>query len=325
MFKKIKPLWLVIILVILLGIYFIIRYTGEGDRNFRAIMIEFNPKDITEAIVTIPGNEEKTHLRKEGSEWKVFINDVPYRADTNSVYSMIGQLSRLETKRFAGKGKEAWTKYELTDSNAVNVKLFEGKKKIADLMVGKFDYIQPPQNQPNMGMQQNPGEMNTFVRLTDEKEVYVVDGFLKMGVGREGEAFRDKNLVGELRNNINRVSFNYPEGPMKLERREDKNWTLDGNLADSVKSMKYITLISRLVGQEFIYEDIQLGNPSHTVTIEGNNFTPIEINAYPVTDTNYNYVLVSSKNPEALFSGKKSDLFERLMVGREAFQADPEE
>jgi hypothetical protein len=175
-----------------------------------------------------------------------------------------------------------------------------------------------------MGMRQQQGEMSTFVRLTEEKQVYVVDGFLKMAVGREGEAFRDKGLVGVLRNNINRVSFNYQGKAMKLERQDDNNWMFNDRPADSAKAAQYVTTIARLAGQEFIYEQVELGAPSHTVTIEGNNFSPVEINAYPVADTNYNYVLVSSKNPEAKFSGKKSDLFGRLMVGEDAFLPEPE-
>jgi hypothetical protein len=324
MFKIIKPIWLVIILIILVAIYFVINYTAEGDRNFRSKMIEFNPKSITEVLVTIPDKGEKTHLLKEGGKWKVYIKDKLYRADTNSVGALLDQLSRLETKRFAGRGKDNWVKYELTDTTGVNVKLYEGKKEIADLMVGKFDYTQSPQNQPAMGMRQQQGEMSTYVRLSDEKEVYVVDGFLKMAVGRQGEAFRDKTLVGVLRNDINRVSFNYSGETMNLEKTGTQ-WMLNGNPADSAKSMKYIATISRLAGQEFIYDNPQTGNPTHTVTIEGNNFSPIEINAYPVADTNYRYVLISSKNPEAMFSGKKSDLFKRLMVGKDAFLADEED
>ena len=314
MFKKIKPVWLIIILIILLGIYFIVRYTGQEDRNFRSMVVEFDPKSVTEVWMTIPGKEEKTHLIKEGKEWRVTVRDEDHRADTNHVVALLGQLSRLETKRFAGRGKDAWKKYELTDSAAVRVQLYENKKEIADLMVGKFEYTPPPEGQPQGMMQQPQGEMSTFVRLQDEKEVYVVDGILKMAVSREGEAYRDKALVGVLRNDITRVSFQYPEQSMTLEK-QDQKWMLDGAPADSLEAVRYATMVARIAGQEFIYEDIQLGSPTHTVTIEGNNFSPVEIKAYPVADTNYNYVLISSKNPEALFSGKKSDLFNRLMVG----------
>lgn len=69
----------------------------------------------------------------------------------------------------------------------------------------------------------------------------------------------------------------------------------------------------------------QLGSPSHTLTLEGNNFSPIEINAYPVADTHIQYVLVSNRNPEAFFNGKKSGLFSRVMVGQDAFLPDPAE
>jgi hypothetical protein len=323
MFKKIKPIWLVIILIILLGAYFIVRYTGQNDRNFRGKVLEFDPKSITEVLVTLPGQPEPNRMLREGNEWKVFINGQPYRADTNAMISMLGQLSRLETKRFAGKGKEKWEQYELTDSTGVRVVLKEGNKEVGDIMVGKFDYTQTPQGQPTGGMSQPPAEMSSYVRLTDEKEVYVVEGFLKMAVGRDLETYRDKVLVGVKRNDINRVTFDYQDSKMILEKEENK-WLIDGQPADSLESVRYATMIARMAGQEFIYEDMQLDNPSHTVTIEGNNFTPIEIQAYPVADTNYNYVITSTKNP-ALFNGKKSDLFNRVFVDKDAFMPDPDE
>jgi hypothetical protein len=190
-------------------------------------------------------------------------------------------------------------------------------------MIGKFDYTQPPQNMPQTGMRQQQGEMSTFVRLTDEKEVYVVNGFLRMNVSRDSEAFRDKNLTGINWNDISRISFDYPDQIMTLESQEGK-WALNNTPVDSMKMVRYLSTISRLTGQEFVYEHPSLGSPSHTVTIEGNNFTPIEIKAYPMADTNINYVLISSKNPEALFSGKKGQLFEKVMKEAPEFFPDPE-
>jgi hypothetical protein len=321
MFKKIKPGVLMIVLIVLLVAYFLVKHFSSNDRTFRDKVLDFDPAAVTEVLITVPGQPEQTHLKLEGQEWKVIIMDQAYKADTTNIKSMLSQLSQLATKRFAGKGKDIWKKYELTDSAAVRVEILGGKKEMASLMLGKFDYTQPENQQQQNMRQQQQGEMSTYVRLSDEKEVYVVDGFLKMTIGRSGDAFRDKMLTGIKGQDVSKVTFNYPEGGMLLDKSSGK-WNLNGTPADSMKVVKYLNSISRLMSQDFIYNAPAPGMPSHTVTIEGNNFQPIEIKAFPVADTNLNYLVVSSRNPEAVFNGKKGKLFTKVMVGQAAFMPD---
>jgi hypothetical protein len=322
MFKKIKPGVLMIVLIILLAAYFLVRHFSSNDRTFRDKVLEFDPATVTEVLITVPGQQEQTHLRLEGKEWKVVIRDMSYRADTSNIKSMLSQLSQLATKRFAGKGKEIWKKYELTDSAAVKVEILAGKKEVASLLLGKFDYTVPENQQQQNMRQQQQGEMSTYVRLADEKEVYVVEGFLKMTIGRNGDAFRDKMLTGVKGQDISRVTFSYPGGGGMLLDKSTGKWAINGVPADSMKVVKYLNSISRLTSQDFIYNTPAPGMPSHTVTIEGNNFQPIEIKAFPVADTNLNYLLVSSRNPDAVFNGKKSKLFTKIMVDQAALLPD---
>ena len=51
--------------------------------------------------------------------------------------------------------------------------------------------------------------------------------------------------------------------------------------------------------------------PGYTVKIEGNNFTPVEIKAFPADSVNQ-FIVVSSLIPESKFSGSKGKLFERV-------------
>lgn len=320
MFKKIKPGVLMIVLIVLLAAYFLVRHFSSGDRTFRDKVLEFDPESVTEVFITIPGQPEQTHLRLDGREWMVLIRDRAYRADTTSILSMINQLSDLATKRYAGKGKDIWEKYELTDSAAVSIGMMAGKKELAGLMIGKFDYSQAS-GQSSNPMRQQQGEMSTYVRLPGEKDVYVVDGFLKMTIGRTGDAFRDRMLTGVNKQDINKITLTSMAATLQLDNSSGK-WTLNGLPADSLKTARYVNSLARLSSQDFIYDFQPSGVPAHTLTMEGNNFSPIEIKAYPVADTNINWVLVSSRNPEAFFNGKKSNLFGKVMADASAFLPD---
>lgn len=322
MFKKVKPGWLMIILVILLAIYFVVRYSGGDDRNFRDNMLDIDPEIVTEVYITAPDQPAPTHLKKENGQWKVLVNEKSYTADTNAINGMLVQLDKLQTKRFAGKGKDVWEKFELTDSLGTRVDLFKDGKELASLVFGKFEYTQPPQGQQQPQFRQQQGEMSTFIRRTDEKEVYVVDGFLKMTIARNTSAYREKDLVGVSKADISRVTFHYPDGKMELSKPGGQ-WLIDGMPADSVKTEKYLGTLGRLNSSNFMDEGLAVNAASHSLIIEGNNFQPIEIKAWPVADTTIGHVLSSSKIPDTYFDGAKSSLFEKVMVDISAFLPDP--
>jgi hypothetical protein len=142
-----------------------------------------------------------------------------------------------------------------------------------------------------------------------------------MTIGRTGDAFRDRMLTGVNKQDINKITITSGAAALHLEHTSGK-WTLNGLPSDSLKTVRYVNTLSRLSSQDFIYDFQPSGIPSHTLTMEGNNFSPIEIKAYPVADTNINWVLVSSRNPEAYFNGKKSNLFGKVMAEPSAFLPD---
>ncbi len=118
-----------------------------------------------------------------------------YSADSNVVKNILKQLSDLPTKRYAGKGRDTWAKYEVTDSAASLVTLKASKQTVAEIYIGKFAYNQPKDQQPQMQARQQRGDMTTYVRLADEKDVYAVDGFLKMGLSSNINSYRIRSLV----------------------------------------------------------------------------------------------------------------------------------
>jgi hypothetical protein len=164
-----------------------------------------------------------------------------------------------------------------------------------------------------MASGQARGEMTTYVRLADEKEIYAVDGFLKMNFNRDASSYRDKTLVNVNGNDIQRVLFNYPGKQMTLSRTGN-GWDLNGMPADSVETSKYINGLSSLSSSNFLADEYSGSQAQFRVSIEGNNFAPVELAAYPVSDTNINFVVNSSHNPTAYFNGKKSELYEKVFV-----------
>jgi hypothetical protein len=313
MFKKFKSGALIIVLIVLLLLYFVVRFAGSGERTFKDKILAFEPASVTAIKVTDPKSKsEPVELKRNGDKWMIRSNGQDYPADTNSVKNVLKQLSDLTTKRYAGKGKDAWQKYELTDTAASVVTVIAGSKTIGELMIGKFTYTMPKgQQQQQMQGRQQRGEMTSYVKLADEKDVYAVDGYLKMSISSNPDSYRNKSLVSINPSDINRITLNGPGYNDVMENQGGK-WVENGLPADSATIARYRNAIARLNGAKFVNQSAGQSYPSHTLKIEGNNFNPIELQAFPAADTNIAYVITSSANPESYFSGKDGGLFKKI-------------
>ncbi|OQX82027.1 MAG: hypothetical protein B6D64_01180 [Bacteroidetes bacterium 4484_276] len=322
MFRKLNIKTLVIILVVLAAVILIIDMMGDKERSFRSEIIEVDTANITAVNITIPpGNVEIILSRTSGSgDWSVLSEGSKYPADINVVRNILSQLNDLKAERVAATSKDKWDQYEVSDSTGTRVILMDGKKEVAGLYIGKFSYAQPPQgSQQNQYQQQQRGKMTSFVRDVDEKEVYAVDGFLKMSYQNDVNSYRNKSLVNVNKDDISRLMFSYPDSEKFSLTKNNDQWLIEGQMADSANTVGYLNKIYRLTSSNFVDPStIKTSDATYSLRIEGNNFSPIELMAYP-SDTLTGYVVTSSINPGAEFDGFKSKLFEKLFVGQSEF------
>jgi len=224
---------------------------------------------------------------------------------------------RMKSERVAATDNSKWVEFEVSDSTGTRIQLFKNKKMIADLFVGKFNYSQPkgPQNQ----YQQNRGKMSTYVRPAEDDEVYVVDGFIKMSIQANVDAYRDKTLCAVQKEDLTKITFNYQGNNNFTLKKEADKWFLNGQETDSTLTDKYLNKLARVTSSNFIDDVEPLSNtPLHVVQIEGNNILPIEIKAYPADSVNQ-WIITSSRVPDAKYSGEKAGLFDRVFINWDEF------
>ena len=315
MFKKFSTAWLMIILVVLLAVYMVVRFSGSRERTFKDKVLSFETSSVTQILISNPG-KETVELQKVSNTWNVKSGGKEFPADTNLVAGILKQLSDLPTKRYAGKGRDAWKKYELTDSAATLVTLRSSGKTVAELYVGKFSYNMPKDQQAQSQYRQQQGDMTTFVRIPKEADVYAVEGFLKMNFNRDAAAYRNRFLVNVAAADVTRIT-DEGNGMRHVLEQQNGRWMANGIPADSMRVVKYKSVLARLAGNKFIDDAVLPTTPAYSMTIEGNNFSPITLNAYPVADTNINYIITSSANPTAYFNGKEGGLFKKIWQGFE--------
>jgi hypothetical protein len=273
--------------------------------------MSFDAAAITHILVKDPKSmQEPVDLRLESGKWIVKFGGHDYVADTNVVKNILKQLGDMPTKRYAGKGNDAIVKYELTDTSATLVTLKASEKTVAEIYIGKFSYNVPKNQQQQVQSRQQRGEMTSYVRLPDEKDVYAVDGYLKMTFSGKAESYRYRSLVSVNPEDITRITLSEPGNRKVFENPEGK-WLLNGAPADSAGMVKFRSTLARLSCTKFVNQYAPAG-ASHALLIEGNNFTPVEIQAYPVADTNVAYIITSTANPGSFFNGKEGGLFKKI-------------
>ncbi len=328
MFKKLNSKVLIIILIVLGVIYYLSTLIGNKERSFREMVVAVDTAQVTDIQINSVKDNLQISLSKTGNNtWEVVGEGNRYPADQSIVKNILGQFNEMKSMRMAAKSSTKWAAYEVSDSTGTRVVLKSNKDELADLYIGKFSYSQPPQGggQQQMQQQQQRGIMTSFVRLANEDEVYAVDGFLKMSYQADINAYRNKSLVNVNKDDISRLQFNYPDRSITLSKEENR-WMMNGQPADSANTAKYLNKIYRLNSSNFVDPSTQkLGDASYKLSIEGNNFSPVVLKAFPAADTTINFVVSSSVNPGAEFDGTKAKLYEKVFVDETAFlPGDPD-
>lgn len=326
MYRKLNVKTLAVIMAILIAAVIAVYLSDskKGERSFRAKMIDADTSRITSIVIYPKADMENAiELEKKSGEWRVISGNNTYTADEAMIKNMLTVLAGLKPQRLAATDKSHWGEYDVTDSSATRVKLYTGKKLATCLYVGRFSY-QPPKNQNpyNYGQQ---GTMSTFVRLADEKSVYSVEGFLGMTFGRSVNDFRNKVVIRCSKDDLSRLSFTYPADSSFTLVKEGNQWTADGLVCDSASVATYLNTLSMLTSSDFVDDQSPL-NPTAdlSLNIEGNNFaTPIMVKAFK-SDTINRYLISSSLNKGAYFSGKGNNLANKIFVGKSSFFKEAE-
>jgi len=320
MFKKLNVKVLIILLIVLLGIYFISEMFDSSERSFKNKLADFDNSNVTTLIIE-SSKGDKVKIVNENDIWKVISDGKSYLADETAIINNLNILNNLKVKRVAATDKSKWAEYQVVDTMAVRLIVEENNDEALNLLIGKFSYKQPD----NAQQQQNPNQrqqpiITSFVRLDDDDIVYAVDGFLKMNFNADVDSYRYKKLTDLNKDDIEKLDYSSTmKKPFSLSKQDGK-WFLNGIQADSTKTVKYLNSIAKLTSSSFVYDvsENELPSAAYTLKIEGNNFNPIELKAFPA-DSVYQYLISSTNVDDALFSGSASKLFDKVFVGVEKF------
>ena len=300
---------LLIVFVGLAGILVLTRvFTAKkAVRTLDTELVEIDTGRISD-IYIYPQAEEGAELSfsRSGSGWKVTRGELSAPADNYGIGNALNELLNLEADRLVARSEEKWTEFHVDDSLGTRVLVKEGKKTTLDLIIGRFNYQPPPGGYSGYGQQQY-GTGITYVRKSDEDEVYVVEGFLAMSFNQGFNNWRDQTISRLTRDQVTKVIFEYPADSGFVAQKLENNWTVNGILADSTSMAQYLNGLSRKSHGDFADGFSPMSSPVYQVTFEGMNMDPLLIRVY--SQMQDELVLHSSINPESYFRITTEGLF----------------
>jgi hypothetical protein len=317
MFRKLNPLVLFAILVVLLiAVVLILRMDARKQQgSFLRELVSVDRQKTTSFVVIPKGMmEDAISLEKKEDRWVVGSQGKTYQANRELVDQIFWMLSPMVPEQLVSRNQEDWHELEVNESQGIRVKVYEGNRITGDFVIGKFNF----QQQFVQGQQQP--KISTYIRLTGSNDVYAVEGFLSASFPQSLDQYRDQAVMNVRTADIERISVE-GNGEYDYElTRAGESWFINGTLADSASTAFYLDVISWVSSNGFVEEEAEgwLTIPSMKLTVERKNGAPVKVTAYPA-DPSHQYFITSSQNPGAVFSGTINDLFETIFHPQDYF------
>lgn len=307
--------------MIVAGLYVLVKlYQYKFTDNTLVVnIVNIDTSKVTKLLL-YPVSEKRNEIKffKEGKDWKINKGKITAEPEANTVQSLLAMLVETKTQRLASRETSKWGEYNLTDTTATRVKVYEGSKLSLDLLIGKFSYQQ--NENPYAKMYGGGGTGTTYVRLADADEVYAIDGFLSFSLNRQFNTFRNQVLARFDRPGVNKITFRYPGDSSFMVTLADKQWMIGRQKADSAKVAGYLNSLAYKNASSFDDNFAPSLNPQCQVTVEGKDIKTVTIDAY-IRDKN-DYILNSNQNSKSWFSSSYKGLYSEVFKNKKDFFTD---
>ena len=301
-------------LIVILIFTLLIRIPRE-KATIKDRLVAFDSIEVSKIIIYPKlSKNSPIEFNKNYGKWTVMQGQITSSTQKDAVQNMMNEVLSIKPQSLASKDKSKWKEFELTDSLSTRVRFLNKKNKtLADLLVGKFSYKEATNPYGGNGVQGT-----SYVRLSDQSEVYGVDGFVSFFFSGTFNDWRDKSFINSNKNDITTVSFSYPSDSSYSLSRKGSRWYAGTEPADSAIVAGFLNTLSSLSGQDFKDNFKPSVNPQYQILVTGNNMLNFSVKCYK-EENSYEYILNSSQNPDLFYTSKANGIYEQLFKPRSYF------
>jgi hypothetical protein len=322
-FDNKKLLYVLGVLAAILLVTFLVKIPGE-KATIKEKLLDIDTSRV-EKIIVIPRlkDGDPFEFTRNGDKWTVTQGNITAAQERGAAENMLAELAGIRPTSLEAVDKSAWKDFNLTDSLAIRVKaLGKNGKLLADLMIGRFTYNQS--SNPYAGGSPGGIQGTSYVRLNKENKVYGVDGFLSLSFSGRFSDYRDKTFL-TLQNtgDITKITFRLPADSSFALSHKGTIWYSGDQVADSSATAEYLNGLRYVNGDNFRDGFKPSADPVCQIEIEGNNLLNINVKCYK-GDSNDEFVMNSSLNPDVYFTSKREGIYNRLFRPEKYFLSRPE-
>ena len=221
------------VLVVLVGIYLVVKFTDSSGRSksFRSELVSVNDEAVTKLEIMSPS--DTTVLEKNGESWKL---NGEYVADPATVSTALKTLQSIKPSRLASRSEDSWKDFQV-DNTGTRIVAYEGGDKTLDIILGRFDM-------------EGQRSFYSYVRLSEESDVYVAKDFMKMSISTSSKAYRNDDILKVNKDSLTAIQFNYPDSAFSLIKTENQ-WLVGDMPADSAAVAGYLNGLRFVTSRNF--------------------------------------------------------------------------
>ena len=306
---------LLIVFVTCLTVFF----AGKLLRNSRSasfdpvvVAVDTSQIDRIKFVAGGPTQSEFELLRID-STWEAVQGNIKVNLEPSARKAVLASLAGLNANRVVTKDVSKYPEFEIDDTQASKVMVWQGKKQVAELAIGGFRFNQQAQT------------ASTYVRKGDKPEVYLIDGFAGLALKARFEQFRDKKLVKSDAEDLTSLEWVNATGYKQKIQKEDGGWYYAGMEAvDSTSFKTYLGALVNAQGADFSDRTSTQGlTLAEKLTLYGNNMNePTIITAFQSPDTIAPFLIHSTDNPDAIFNSDSTGLYKKIFSDLRQFWPD---
>ena len=294
-----------LIFLALLLLYLFKKFVSKPEvRSFKAYLVQVDTSAVDKIIINPKGNTQEVTLNKTGGIWKASAAGKEYIAEKSIVNSLLTSMLEIKPKRLISKDAAKWTEYELDDQSGTKLQVYSKGQLQESFVVGRFNFDQQART------------ATTYMRSSEEEDIYSVDGFLAMTFNKDIDAFRNKQLFqGVDTESISKIRLKEATQTTEINKGIDSKWVhSDGRRIDSTQISSYLNALKNMIGSEFSpLESIEDKASSTVLTFETDKQLTIRIDAVGNSAKEGTFLLESSLNPGSVFISDSTGLFKRLV------------
>jgi len=270
MLKKISSLKLLGILMALVLIYLASNYFSRGSRSesLRSELVTIDTSQISKILISSPN--ENLELHRIDSSWVLKLEngkEVPALRD--KVTNTLSSLLSIQPERMVTRDQAKWKDYQV-DSTGTRIQVFENDLNTLDLVVGRFGMA---------GQRQ----FYSFVRLSEDTEVYTADNFMGLSGGNQSSSYRNQDIIKTEPDSIIAIQFSYPADSSFQLSRYDSSWLVNQTIqTDSAAVASYLLDLRSVTSKQFAdhVDPSTLNNELFKLRIDSKSELPLTVKAF---------------------------------------------